>query len=121
MGTYSKIILSGSTHGRGLPLTVTAPSTGLTVHTFVTGAGTSLDEVYVYGYSTVTTAIVANFSIGPTTATGSRVGHTISGDNKKGLTLIIPGLVGRNADVLKMWVTTTDLLNLFGYAQRYAS
>ena len=121
MGTYSKIILSGSTDGQGLPLTVTAPSTGLTVHTCVAGAADSIDEMWIYAHNTVSTELVLNYSLGPTTATGSRVAHTITADQKKGIILIVPGLVGRNAKVLKMWVTTTDLVNIFGFVNRYAT
>jgi hypothetical protein len=121
MGTYSKIILSGSTDGQGLPLTVTAPSTGLTIHTAVTGAANSIDEIWTYAHSTVTTAVELNYALGPTTATGSRVVHTITADDKKGLVLITPGLVARNAKELKMWVTTTSLVNVFGYVNRFAT
>jgi hypothetical protein len=121
MGTYSKIILSGSTDGEGLRLTVTAPSTGLVVHTCVTGAAQSIDELWLYAHSTVSTEIELSYALGPTTATGSRVRHTITADQKRGQILIIPGLVGRNAKEWKCWVTTTDRVNLFGYVNRYAS
>ena len=121
MGTYSKIILSGSTDGQGIALTVTAPSTGAVIHTCVTGAAESIDEMWMYAYSTVTTQVALNYSIGPTTATGSRVVHNITGDELGGLHLIAPGLVGRNAKVLKAWVTTAAKVNIFGFVNRFAT
>jgi len=121
MGTYSKIILSGSTDGQGIALSVTAPSTGAVIHTCITGAADSIDEMWMYAYSTVTTEIMLNYSLGPTTATGSRISHTITADAKKGLVLIAPGLVGRNAKVLKAWVTTAARCNVFGFVNRFAT
>jgi len=50
MGTYSKIILSGSTDGEGIKVTGTTPSKGSVIHTAVTGAAQSLDEVWLYGF-----------------------------------------------------------------------
>ena len=120
MGTYSKIILSGSTDGQGIRITATTPS-GTIVHTCVTGAAESIDEMWVYGHSTVTTTAQIVFAFGVTTATGSRLTHTVSAGDKAGLILMIPGLVGRNTKILKASATSTDRFNLFGYVNRYAS
>lgn len=121
MGTYSKIVLSGSTDGEGIAVTGTTPSQGTVIHTAVTGAADSIDEVWLYAYATVTTAVEVSLAIGPTTATGSRITHTVTGDDKKGLYLLYPGLPLRNAKVIKAFVTAADNTNIFGYVNRYAT
>jgi|TARA_R100001530_G_scaffold135089_3_gene111435 hypothetical protein len=121
MGTYSKIILSGSTDGEGIIVTGLNPSQGTVIHTSVTGAANSIDEMWVYAWSSVTTALELSFDFGVTTATGSRFTHTITGDDKKGLVLMIPGLVGRNAKVLSAYATAVGTVNVFGFVNRFAS
>jgi hypothetical protein len=121
MGTYSKIVLSGSTAGQPIRLTATAPSTGNVLHTCVSGAaGNSIDEVWIYAQPQVTTALLLSLSLGPTTVT-SRIQHTITGDDKKGLILIVPGLPGNATSVWKAWVTTTSICEIWGFVNRYAS
>jgi hypothetical protein len=120
MGTYSKIVLSGSTDGEPIKLTATAPSTANTLHTMVTGAAQSIDEVWIYAQPQVTTAFLLSLSLGATTVT-ARLRQTITGDDKKGLVLVSPGLVGRNAKVMKAWVTTTSICEIWGFVNRYAT
>lgn len=120
MGNYSKIILSGSTDGQAIPLTATAPSTANTLHTCVTGAAGSVDEMWIYAQSQVTTPFLLSLSLGPTTVT-SRIRHTITGDDNKGLILIVPGLIGRNEKVMKAWVTTADICDIWGFVNRYVT
>lgn len=120
MGTYSKIVLSGSTDGEPIRLTATAPSTANTIHTSITGAAQSIDEVWLYAQPQVTTAFILSISLGATTVT-SRIKHTVTGDDLKGLILTAPGLVGRNEKVFKAWVTTTDICDIWGFVNRYAT
>jgi len=119
MGTFSKIILSGSTDGQGIDVTGLLPSTGTVVHTAVTGAAQSIDEIYVYAYANVTTAVEIGLHWGAT-ASGSRFTYTVTGA-LGGLHLISPGLVLRNAKVVKAYVTAVGLAGVFGYVNRFAS
>jgi hypothetical protein len=121
MGTYSKIILSGSTDGQGIPVTGTTPSQGTTLHTAVTGAADSIDEVWLYAYVGATTAREVSLAIGPTTATGSRLTHTVTAGDKQGLILLYPGLPLRNAKVVKGYATAADIVQIFGHVNRYAT
>ncbi len=120
MGTYSKIVLSGSTDGRPIIITATAPSTANLIHTCVTGSADSIDEVWIYAQPQVTTALLFSLSLGPTTVT-ARIRHTITADDKKGLVLVAPGLVGRASGVWGAWVTTTSIVEVWGFVNRYAS
>lgn len=121
MGTFSKILLSGSTDGAGVVVTGLTPSTGTVVHTGVTVDGTSIDEVWAYAYNTVTTAIELAFAVGPTTATGSRFVHTITAADLAGLQLILPGLPVKNSVNVKAYATAVGNCVIFGYVNRFAS
>lgn len=121
MGTYSKIILSGSTDGQGIKVTGNAPSLGVVIHTAVTGAANSIDEIYLYAHSAVTVAREIGIAIGPTTATGSRYREILSAGDLGGLQQIMPGLVLRNAKVIKAFATADTGLTVFGYVNRFAS
>ena len=122
MGTYSKIILSGSTDGAGINASGTAPSLGALIHTAVTGAAQSIDEVWLYAYCQVTTARDLGVCIGPTTNVNSRFTYTITADDQKGLYLVMPGMVCRNAALVKAYTTAaTGGINVFGYVNRFAT
>lgn len=121
MATFSKIILSGSTNGQGIPVTATTASQGSLLHTAVTGSAGSVDEVYVYVHSTVTTIATIKFAYGPTTATGSRFSYTVTADDLSGLHLAFPGLVMNGAIALKAYATTANIINCFGFVNRLAS
>ena len=121
MGTYSKIILSGSTDGQGIKVTGTTPSKGTTVHTAVTGAAQSLDEVWIYGYNAATTAREISLAIGPTTATASQYSYLLPTTVPDGLHLLSPGLVVRNAKVVRAFATADSGVHVFGYVNRFAS
>ena len=120
MGTFSKIILSGSTDGQGIAIAGTTPSANTLVHTAATGAASSVDEVYIYAYSTVTTPIAITL-LWSTTGAGNRFTYTITGDDLGGLHLISPGLVLRNAKNIAAFVTTANVASIFGYVNRFAS
>jgi|6_EtaG_2_1085325.scaffolds.fasta_scaffold02522_6 hypothetical protein len=121
MGTYSKIILSGSTDGEGIKVTGTAPSLGTVIHTAVTGAAQSVDEVWIWAYGAVTTPVELSIAFGVTTATGSRLTHTITASPLGGAHLIVPGWPLKNAKVVKAKVTADAQANIFGYVNRFAS
>ena len=121
MGKWSKILLSGSTDGQGLPVSGATPSTGLIIHTAVTGASDSVDEVVLYAYNTVTTAIEAKVAIGPTTATGSRYIHTLPAGDLGGLQPIVPGLLVRNAKTVVCYATANAKWNVFGWVNRFTT
>lgn len=50
MSTYSKGLLSGSTHGRGIEVVATAIGSGTTIHTAVNSA-TDIDLITLFAYN----------------------------------------------------------------------
>lgn len=119
MGKWSKILLSGSTAGQGIPVTGTTASQGTILHTGVTGGAGSIDEVYIFGWA-ATGGRTISIAIGPTTATGSRFSYTITGADD-GLHQIVPGLPIQATAVVKAWATAADQFNVFGYVNRYVT
>ncbi len=123
MGTWSKILLSGSNKGQEISVAATTPSQGTIVHTPITGANNSIDEVFVYAHSTVTTAATLKLTVSVSGATGSLISHTITGDDLSGFHLVVPGLPfqGGPSGAVRAFVTTADIIKLYGYVNRYAS
>ncbi len=122
MATYSKILLTGSVAGQGIPVTGLLPSTGTVIHTGVTGAAGSIDEVYIWAFNTASgSPREISFAIGPTTATGSRYTDTLPSGDLVGLQLVMPGLPVQATAVIKAYVTVVGSVNLFGYVHRFSS
>ena len=121
MGTYSKIILSGSTDGEGIKVTGSTPSKGSVVHTAVTGAAQSLDEVWLYGFNAATTPREISISFGVTTATASQYTYLLPTTVPDGLHLLSPGLVIRNSKKVRAFATADSGVHVFGYVNRFAS
>lgn len=119
MASYIKINLSASTDGQGIDVTGITPSGGNTIHTAVTGAADSWDEVWIYAYNQATAAREIGLQLGVTTA-GSRIRTTLTG-GPGGLVLIAPGLIIRNSKVIKAYVTVASAVALFGYVNRKAT
>jgi len=121
MGTFSKILLSGSTDGEGIAITGTSASTGTVLHTAVTGSADSIDEVFVYAHNVATTNSEIAIVVGPTTAPLSKYTFTITGGDLNGLHLIHPGLPVRNAKTVIAFATAASRILVMGYVNRFVS
>ena len=119
MANYVKIALSGLTDGQGIDVTGVNGAGGNIIHTAVTGAADSWDEVWLYAYNQATAPRIISVVWG-TTAAGSRFRHRITG-GPGGLVLISPGLALRNAKVVKAYVTIASAVAIFGYVNRVAT
>ena len=114
MGTWNKIVLSGSTDGS----IITVATTNTTIHTAVTGAADSIDEIWVYGSrqgSNDGAKLTVSFG------TNSFQWGASSGISENGAHLIIPGLVARAALVISASCSTAGDFAVFGFVNRYAT
>lgn len=120
MATFSKIILSGSTDGRGIKVAATS-SPGTTIHTGSSTA-TTIDEIWLYAMNTDTTARLLTVQWGGTTSPDDSIQITLSAQS--GLTLIAPGLpIKGNASaalIVKAFAATANVVTIHGYVNRIA-
>lgn len=116
MTTYSRVILSGSTSGRAIPVAATA-TPGTAVHTAIAGA-VSFDEVYLWATNVTAAAATLTIEWGGVTDPGD---HSVKG-------LVIPansppipimtGQVLNGGLAIKAFSGTASAINLTGYANR---
>jgi len=118
MATFNKLILSGSTDGRGIAVAATS-SPGTTIHTASTVVA-DLDEVWLYSQNTDTTPRKLTVEFGDTASPGDLIEVTIPGES--GLILVVPGLILKgNASPLvarAFCSSGANLLTIHGYVNR---
>jgi hypothetical protein len=118
MASFSKIVLTGSTDGRGVLISGTTSGGANTVHT-ASATATDYDEVWLYAMNTDTTARKLTVEWGSNSSPGDLIEITIPAES--GLTLVSPGLVLKgNASALtvKAFAATTDVVTIHGYVNR---
>ena len=116
MATYSKIVLSGSTDGRGILVDDDATA-GKTIHTGSSTA-TTYDEGWIYAANYDSSDRKLTIEWGSASA-GDIIESTIT--TEAGLVLVIPGLILKgNASplVIAAFAATTSSIQLFGYVNR---
>lgn len=118
MATFTKLILSGSTDGRGIKVAATGvPAT--TIHTGSTTA-TTIDEVWIYAQNTDTASRKLTIQWGAETSPDDDIEVTIGPE--QGLVLVVPGLLIKgNATaplVVKAFAATANVIIIHGYVNR---
>lgn len=119
MAAFSKILLSGSTNGRPIPLNnFTAP--GTTIHTTGTSASV-IDEVWLWAYNDTSSDYVLNVYFGNYSAGGEAVKITVRGSN--GAYLVIPGWTlsgtGSSGNIVHAYATGVEGdIHVAGYVNR---
>ena len=114
MATYTKILLSGSTNGKGIKVVQTATA-GTTIHTAV--AGTSAwDEIWLYAVNSSTSNVKLTLEWGEATAPDGNIEGVI--DAESGLYLIVPGLLLQNGLVVKAFAATANVIIIHGFVNR---
>jgi len=114
MATFSKVLLSGSTQGKGIKVAATATA-GTTIHTAVTGT-TDMDEIWIYAVNSDTTARKLTIEWGEATAPDGNIELTIPAES--GLVLVIPGLLLQNELIVKAFAASADVIVIHGYVNR---
>lgn len=120
MATFSKILLSGSTQGRGIKVSATS-SPGTTIH--ATGTSSSvIDEVWLYAYNGHTSAVLTTIQFGDITSPDDDIKITIPAQS--GLVLAVPGFTltgtGSAANTIRAFAATTNVITIHGYVNRIA-
>lgn len=116
----SKVLLSGSTGGRGIKVVATATA-GTTIHTTGTSASV-FDEVTLYAYNSDTVAIALTVEWGGVTAPDDNI--VVSIPPAAGLTLVVPGLVltgdGSSGRTVAAFAGTANKIVITGFVHRIA-
>jgi hypothetical protein len=115
VATFTKVLLSGSTNGRGIKVVATATA-GTLIHTAVSGTS-SLDEIWLYAHNTSASAVKLTLEWGGATAPDDHVEINVGAEGT-GLILVSPGILLQNSLVLRAFAGTANVLNIFGYVNR---
>lgn len=113
MATFTKVMLSSSTDGQQIAVAGTASGAGTAIHT--AGAGSIIDEIWIYATNINTGSIQLAIEWG-TTGSSNEIKSTLPPTS--GLTLIIPGLTLTNGKAVTAYASTANAILLSGYANR---
>lgn len=118
MATFTKVLLSGSTQGRGIKVVATATA-GTLIH--ATGTSSSVqDEVWLYAYNSAATPTTLTIEWGGITAPDDNIVMAIP--SKSGLTLCVPGLIltgtGAAANNIRAFAGAANVVVITGYVNR---
>ena len=114
MATFQKVLLSGSSNGRGIKVAATS-SSGTTVHTATSASG-AIDEVWIYAMNTDSSTRKLTLEWGGTTSPDDLIEITL--DSEPGLTLIVPGLPLDGGAVVRAFAASGDVVTIHGYVNR---
>ena len=114
MATFAKMVLSGSTNGKGIKVAAVS-SPGTTIHTAVTGTS-SWDEIWIYAYNSNSVAENLTLQWGGTSSPDDSI--TVTLQPYQGLMLVVPGLVLQNSLVLKAFATDANVVIIHGFVNR---
>lgn len=118
MAALTKVLLSGSTGGKGIKVAATATA-GTTIH--ATGiSATIIDEVWLYAYNDDTVAITLTIEFGGVTDPDDTI--VLSVPPASGLTLVVPGLTlvgtGAAARTVAAFAGTANKVVIHGFVNR---
>jgi len=114
MAVLSKVLLSGSTQGKGIKVVETATA-GTTIHTAVSGT-TDLDEIWLWAVNSDTSPRKLTLEWGEAAAPDGNIEVTIPAED--GLVLVAPGLLLQNGLVVKAFAAAANVVIIHGYVNR---
>lgn len=121
MATFTKVICSGSTNGKGVKITGTASGSANTIHSTGTSS-TTLDEIWIWVVNSSTSAVKATCLFGATASPDNEIEVTVPGES--GLMLVVPGLIlsgtGAASNTVSMFAASGSALIAYGYVNRIA-
>lgn len=116
MATYSKILLSGSTNGKGIKIAGTAIGSATTIHTAVSGT-TDYDLVTLYAVNSDTVSRKFTVAFGGTTDPDNAIELTLPAES--GLIPIILGDIPlQNGLVIGGFASVTNVVVVYGSVVR---
>jgi hypothetical protein len=114
--SYTRVLLSGSTSGRPIPVVATATA-GTTMHTAVAGAA-SWDEIYAWFNNTDTVARTLTIEYGNAGTVGDHLVDTLSLPLSSPAIPIVTGQVLNGGLAMKAFASVASIINCTGYVNR---
>lgn len=112
---YARKVLSGSTHGRQIPVAATA-TPGTLIHTATAGAADpACDEIYLWAANIDTVDHTLTIEWGGVTDPGDHAVKALVIPAKSSRILVIPGEVLRNSLVVRAFADSASKINVAGY------
>jgi hypothetical protein len=118
MTTFSRLLLSGSTSGREIPIAATA-TPGTLIHTAVAGS-TAFDELYVWVSNVTGASATLTVEYGGVTDPGDHLVKTYSIPANSAPIPIATGQVLNGGLVVRAFSGTASALNASGFVNRIA-
>lgn len=116
MATYSRILLSGSTNGRAIPVVATATA-GTLLHTAVAGTS-SVDEVWLWVSNVTGSAATLTIEWGGVTDPGDHMVKALSIPPNSPPIPVALGICLQNGLVVRAFSGTASALNITGFVNR---
>lgn len=116
MATHSRLLLSGSTNGRAIPVAATA-TPGTLIHT-ATAETNGFDEVYLWASNVTGSAATLTIEWGGVTDPGDHVCKAYSLAANSLPTLVVAGEVLKGGLAIRAFSGTASAINLSGYVNR---
>ena len=115
MATFTKVLLSGSTNGKGVKIAATATA-GTLIHTAVAGTS-ALDEIWLYANNTSAATVKLTLEWGEATSPDGHIEINVGAEGT-GLIVIAPGILLQNGLTVRGFAGTANVINVFGYVNR---
>lgn len=116
MATYSRVLLSGSTNGRAIPVAATA-TPGTAIHTAIAGTS-SFDELYLWASNVTAAAATLTIEWGGVTDPGDHMTKAVSIPANSPPIPLVTGQVLNNGLLIKAFSGTASAINITGYVNR---
>lgn len=114
--TYSRVLLSGSTNGKPIPVAATA-SPGTTIHTAVSGT-TSFDSMHLWATNVTAGALLLTIQFGGTTDTADDIVYNLSIPANSPPVPLVRGQCLNNGLLVRAWCNSASGINITGHANR---
>lgn len=116
MAVYSRVLLSGSTSGKPIPVAATS-SPGTAIHTAVAGA-TAFDEIFIWVSNVTGSAATLTIEFGGVTDPGDHIVKQLSIPANSPPIPVLTGHVLNGGLLIKAFSGTASALNITGYVNR---
>lgn len=111
----TRVLLSGSSNGRGIKITGTDVSGANTIHTATSDSNT-IDEVWLWCYNSSTETVTLNLCLGGTNDPDDIVKYGIPAQS--GDILVLAGECFNGGVVIKAYASSANSLVIRGYVNR---